>query len=104
MLTKSALPLPDKFHGLTDVSKRYRNRHLNLMVNPAVGETFHKRARITPSPPAPPPPDEDDEGGELAAAADGDLREAMRRFHDRSRAVYVTKDEGGPCFPAACRR
>ncbi|KAL3784208.1 hypothetical protein ACHAW5_005260 [Stephanodiscus triporus] len=49
MLTKSALPLPDKFHGLTDVSKRYRNRHLDLIVNPAVRETFHKRARITSS-------------------------------------------------------
>ncbi len=55
MLTKSALPLPDKFHGLTDVSKRYRNRHLDLMVNPAVRETFHKRARITSSSPPPSP-------------------------------------------------
>jgi hypothetical protein len=103
MLTKLALPLPDKFHGPTDVSKRYRNRHLDLMGNPAVRETFHKRARITSSSP-PLAPARTTGGGELAAAADGDPREAMRRFHDRSRAVYVTKDEGGPCFPAACRR
>jgi lysyl-tRNA synthetase, class II len=36
MLTKSLLPLPDKFHGLTDVSKRYRQRHLDMIVNPEV--------------------------------------------------------------------
>ena len=47
MLTKSALPLPDKYHGLTDVSKRYRSRHLDLIVNPAVRDTFRKRAKIT---------------------------------------------------------
>jgi len=49
MLTKSALPLPDKYHGLTDISKRYRNRHLDLIVNPAVRDTFYKRAKITSS-------------------------------------------------------
>mmetsp|Transcript_16465 Transcript_16465/g.34592 ORF Transcript_16465/g.34592 Transcript_16465/m.34592 type:complete len:681 (-) Transcript_16465:78-2120(-) len=49
MLTKSALPLPDKYHGLTDISKRYRNRHLDLIVNPSVRETFYKRAKITSS-------------------------------------------------------
>jgi len=47
MLTKSAAPLPDKWHGLTDVSKRYRNRHLDLIVNPSVRDTFRKRALIT---------------------------------------------------------
>jgi len=47
MLTKSALPLPDKFHGLTDISKRYRLRHLDLIVNPSVRDTFRKRATIT---------------------------------------------------------
>lgn len=47
MLTKSLLPLPDKFHGLTDVEKRYRARHVDLIVNPSVRETFHRRARIT---------------------------------------------------------
>lgn len=49
MLTKSAMPLPDKYHGLTDISKRYRNRHLDLIVNPSVRETFYKRAKITSS-------------------------------------------------------
>lgn len=37
MLTKSLLPLPDKWHGLTDVNKRYRQRHVDLIVNPQVG-------------------------------------------------------------------
>ena len=54
MLTKSALPLPDKFQGLTDISKRYRNRHLDLS-EPRRRETFHKRARITSSSPPPSP-------------------------------------------------
>lgn len=49
MLTKSALPLPDKWHGLTDISKRYRQRHLDLIVNPEVRETFRARAMITSS-------------------------------------------------------
>lgn len=49
MLTKALLPLPDKFHGLTDVEKRYRNRHLDLIVNPDVRETFRRRAKITSS-------------------------------------------------------
>ncbi len=49
MLTKSALPLPDKYHGLTDISKRYRSRHLDLIVNPSVRDTFYKRAKITSS-------------------------------------------------------
>jgi lysyl-tRNA synthetase, class II len=39
--------LPDKFHGLQDVTKRYRQRHVDLIVNPAVRETFRKRAFIT---------------------------------------------------------
>ena len=47
MLTKAALPLPDKYHGLVDVSKRYRNRHLDLIVNPTVRDTFRKRAKMT---------------------------------------------------------
>jgi lysyl-tRNA synthetase class 2 len=49
MLTKSSLPLPDKWHGLTDISKRYRQRHLDLIVNPEVRETFRARALITSS-------------------------------------------------------
>jgi len=47
MLTKSTLPLPDKYHGLTDVNKRYRARHLDLIVNPTVRDTFRKRATVT---------------------------------------------------------
>jgi lysyl-tRNA synthetase class 2 len=47
MLTKSLHPLPDKFHGLTDVSKRYRQRHLDMVVNPEVRQVFRTRARIT---------------------------------------------------------
>ena len=46
MLTKAVLPLPDKFHGLNDVTKRYRSRQLDLIVNPQVRETFRKRAMI----------------------------------------------------------
>jgi lysyl-tRNA synthetase class 2 len=46
MLTKSLHPLPDKFHGLTDVSKRYRQRHLDMVVNPEVRNVFRARAKI----------------------------------------------------------
>jgi lysyl-tRNA synthetase class 2 len=47
MLTKSLLPLPDKWHGLTDTEKRYRQRYVDLIVNPTVRETFRRRAKIT---------------------------------------------------------
>lgn len=47
MLTKCFRALPDKWHGLTDVSKRYRQRHLDLIVNPAVRKTLRQRAQIT---------------------------------------------------------
>jgi len=47
MLTKSLLPLPDKWHGLTDTEKRYRQRYVDLIVNPSVRETFRRRAQIT---------------------------------------------------------
>lgn len=47
MLTKAVLQLPDKFHGLQDISKRYRSRHLDMIVNPDVRDTFRKRATIT---------------------------------------------------------
>jgi len=47
ILTKSLLPLPDKWHGLTDVAKRYRQRYVDLIVNPQVRETFRRRALIT---------------------------------------------------------
>jgi lysyl-tRNA synthetase, class II len=47
VLTKSLLPLPDKYHGLKDMEKRYRQRHIDLIVNPEVRETFRRRAMIT---------------------------------------------------------
>ncbi|KYC38354.1 lysine--tRNA ligase [Scytonema hofmannii PCC 7110] len=47
ILTKSLLPLPDKWHGLTDVAKRYRQRYIDLIVNPEVRQTFRRRALIT---------------------------------------------------------
>jgi len=46
LLTKSLLPLPEKWHGLTDVETRYRQRYLDLIVNPDVREVFRKRSRI----------------------------------------------------------
>ncbi|KAK3279227.1 hypothetical protein CYMTET_12868 [Cymbomonas tetramitiformis] len=47
MLTKSLQPLPDKFHGLTDIEKRYRQRYVDMIVNPEVREVFRSRAKIT---------------------------------------------------------
>ena len=49
LLTKALLPLPDKWHGLTDVAKRYRQRYVDLIVNPEVRQTFRRRAQITAS-------------------------------------------------------
>jgi lysyl-tRNA synthetase class 2 len=46
LLTKALLPLPEKYHGLTDVETRYRQRYLDLMVNPQVREVFVRRAAI----------------------------------------------------------
>ncbi|HZV83195.1 MAG TPA: lysine--tRNA ligase [Geobacteraceae bacterium] len=46
LLTKSLIPLPEKFHGLTDVETRYRQRYVDLIVNPEVREVFFKRSRI----------------------------------------------------------
>lgn len=46
LLTKSLLPLPEKFHGLTDVETRYRQRYVDLIVNPEVRDVFAKRARV----------------------------------------------------------
>ncbi|ORJ59059.1 lysine--tRNA ligase [Geothermobacter hydrogeniphilus] len=46
LLTKSLLPLPEKWHGLTDVETRYRQRYLDLMVNADVKENFRNRSRI----------------------------------------------------------
>jgi len=45
-LTKSLRPLPEKWHGLKDVEKRYRQRYLDLIVNPEVREIFRTRTKI----------------------------------------------------------
>ena len=46
MLAKSLLPLPEKFHGLKDPDLRYRQRYVDMIMNPEVMETFKKRTRI----------------------------------------------------------
>ena len=46
LLSKSLLPLPEKFHGLKDMDLRYRQRYVDLIVNPEVKDTFIKRSRI----------------------------------------------------------
>ncbi|KAL3828858.1 hypothetical protein ACJIZ3_017660 [Penstemon smallii] len=46
ILTKSLLPLPDKYHGLTDIDKRYRQRYVDMIANPEVADIFRKRAKI----------------------------------------------------------
>ena len=46
LLSKAVRPLPEKWHGLTDIETRYRQRHLDLIVNPHVKDVFHKRSRI----------------------------------------------------------
>jgi lysyl-tRNA synthetase class 2 len=45
ILTKSLLPLPDKYHGLTDVDKRYRQRYVDMIANPEVADVFRTRAK-----------------------------------------------------------
>ena len=46
ILSKSLLPLPEKYHGLKDTDARYRQRYLDLIVNPEVKDVFVKRSRI----------------------------------------------------------
>lgn len=46
LLSKSLIPLPEKFHGLKDTDVRYRQRYLDLIVNPEVKDTFIKRSMI----------------------------------------------------------
>ena len=46
LLSKSLRPLPEKFHGLTDTEMRYRQRYVDLIVNPGVKDTFVKRSQI----------------------------------------------------------
>lgn len=49
LLTKSLLPLPEKWHGLKDQDTRYRQRYVDLIVNPDVADTFKKRSKIIAS-------------------------------------------------------
>jgi lysyl-tRNA synthetase, class II len=49
ILSKSVLPLPEKFHGLKDKEERYRKRYLDLVMNPEVKEVFLKREKIISS-------------------------------------------------------
>ncbi len=46
LLSKSCRPLPEKFHGLTDKEVRYRQRYVDLIMNPEVKETFVKRSKL----------------------------------------------------------
>ncbi len=46
LLSKSLRPLPEKFHGLKDTDLRYRQRYVDLIMNPEVKETFEKRSKI----------------------------------------------------------
>jgi lysyl-tRNA synthetase class 2 len=48
-LAKDLLPLPEKWHGLTDVELRYRQRYLDLIMNPEVREVFVKRSKLVQS-------------------------------------------------------
>jgi lysyl-tRNA synthetase, class II len=48
-LSKDLLPLPEKWHGLTDVELRYRQRYVDLVMNPEVREVFVKRTRLVQS-------------------------------------------------------
>ena len=49
LLSKSLLPLPEKYHGLKDADTRYRRRYVDLIVNPEVKDTFVKRSKIIQS-------------------------------------------------------
>ncbi|MCR4892238.1 MAG: lysine--tRNA ligase [Lachnospiraceae bacterium] len=49
LLSKALLPLPEKFHGLTDTDTRYRERYVDLIMNENVKETFIKRSKIISS-------------------------------------------------------
>lgn len=49
MLAKSLLPLPEKFHGLTDTDTKYRQRYLDMIMNPETTQTIIKRTKIIDS-------------------------------------------------------
>ena len=46
LMSKSLRPLPEKFHGLTDKETRYRQRYVDLVMNPEVRTTFERRFKI----------------------------------------------------------
>jgi Lysyl-tRNA synthetase (class II) len=46
LLSKSLLPMPEKYHGLKDTDLRYRQRYVDLIVNPEVKDTFIKRSKV----------------------------------------------------------
>src|SRR6185436_14823495 len=46
LLSKSLRPLPEKFHGLTDIEQRYRQRYVDLIVNPETRRTFEVRSKV----------------------------------------------------------
>lgn len=46
LLSKALIPLPEKWHGLTDIEARYRYRYVDLIANPEIRETFRTRAKI----------------------------------------------------------
>src|SRR6185436_10626357 len=46
LLSKSLRPLPEKFHGLTDMEQRYRQRYVDLIVNPETRRTFEVRSKV----------------------------------------------------------
>src|SRR3989344_3180806 len=49
LLAKALLPMPEKWHGLSDTEIRYRQRYLDLIANPSVRQTFRSRGAITKS-------------------------------------------------------
>ena len=53
-LTKALRPLPEKWHGLTDVETRYRQRYVDLVANPAVKDVFLRRTQLVRVPPGVP--------------------------------------------------
>lgn len=46
VLTKTLLPLPDKWHGLADIEKRYRQRYIDMIVTDGTRDTFRARSKI----------------------------------------------------------
>jgi len=76
-LAKDLLPLPEKWHGLTDVELRYRQRYLDLVMNPEVREVFVKRSKVI---------------------------QALRRFFDSRGYVEVETPMLQPLFGGAAAR